>query len=410
MRTTLNGRCELGLLLSRQHHEFPQTSDALQVRVGIATGIVVVGDLIGEGAAYERGVVGDAPNLAARLQALAEPGQVVIAQSTRQLAGGLFDYADLGLVAIKGLGEPVNAWCVIDESTIKSRFEARHETDLVPMIGREEQMELVLRRWRQAMTGEGRVVLLSGEPGVGKSRLVSALQKATEADSHFELRFFCSPHHQDSALYPVTSELASSAKFERNDSPDVKLAKLASLLELAKAQDGDVSLFAELLSIPAGGRFEPLQLIPQQKKKKTFEALLRRIELLAQQRAVLIIYEDVHWIDPSSRELLEAMIERAAVMPALLVITFRPEFQTPWSVHPHVATFTLNRLAREATKELIDQLAGHHSLPDQIIAEIIHRTDGVPLFVEEVTKSVVEAVASKNSGQKSQFRHRCVLH
>jgi class 3 adenylate cyclase len=294
----------------------------LQVRIGVATGLVVVGDLIGEGVAQEHGVVGDTPNLAARLQALAEPGQVVISNSTHRLTGGVFEYRDLGTVTLKGLADPVQAWQVISASKVQSRFEAQHEAILTPMVGREEELELLLRRWRQAASGEGRVVLLSGEPGIGKSRLTVALSERLQSEPHTRVRYFCSPQHTDSVLYPIISQLERAAGFERRDTPDARLDKLAVLLR--PSRDQDIQLLAELLSIPIGDRHTALDWSPQRKKEKTFEALLRQLEVLSRQRPILVVYEDVHWIDPSTRELLDMTVERVTSLPVLLIITFDP--------------------------------------------------------------------------------------
>jgi class 3 adenylate cyclase/predicted ATPase len=363
----------------------------LHIRVGLATGLVVVGDLTGEGDAQERGVVGDTPNLAARLQSMAEPGEVVISNSTRRLTGGTFEYRELGHVTLKGLTDPVQAWQVTGTSAIQSRFEAQHGAALTPLVGREDELELLLRLWERAKSGEGQVVLLSGEPGIGKSRLTVALQERLEEEPQTRVRYFCSPHHTDSAFYPVIAQLERAAAFERQDAPETKLAKLVSLLALPSSEDSDIQLVAELLSIPTGDRYAPLNVAPQRKKEKTFDALLRQLELLSRERPVLLLYEDVHWIDPSLRELLDMTVERVASLPVLLIITFRTEFQPSWTGDAHVSTLSLSRLGRREGTALVQRVAGNNALPDDIMAEIVERTDGVPLFVEELTKAVLEA-------------------
>jgi class 3 adenylate cyclase/predicted ATPase len=377
-------------------------SDApLQVRVGIATGLVVVGDLVGRGDAQERGVVGDTPNLAARLEALADPGRVVIAEGTRRLARGLFDYDDLGRVPLKGLSDPVQAWRVLGLRAVESRFEAQHETSLTPLVGRDEELDLLLRRWRRAASGEGCVVLLSGEPGIGKSRLTVALEERLGNERHTRLRRFCSPQHGDSALYPIVMQLERAAGFARHDAPQARLDKLESLLGAQPGHESDLQLLAELLSIPTGDRWPPLDWTPQRKKEKTFEALLRQVEMLSRRQPVLAVYEDVHWIDPSSRELLDMTVVRVADLPVLLVITFRPEFHPPWTGLSHVSTLSLGRLGRREGAALAALVANESPLTEDITAEIVERTDGIPLFVEELTKAVLEAGAQGAGGKET---------
>jgi class 3 adenylate cyclase/predicted ATPase len=364
-----------------------QAPEPLRVRVGIGTGEVVVGDLITSGDGQERGVVGETPNLAARLQSLAEPSTVVIGPQTRRLLGDLFECHDLGAIEVKGFPEPVHAYRVVGVSAIESRFEALHGAMLTPLVGREDEIGLLLRQWHRAKGGEGRVVLLSGEPGIGKSRLTAALDERIENEPHGRTRYFCSPHHQDSALHPVIAQLERAAGFEREDTPEVKLDKLTVL---APASPEDGALLAELLSLPTEGRFPYLQLSPQRKKENTFEALLRQLQGLARQRPVLMLFEDVHWIDPSSRELLDLLVERVARLSVLLLVTFRPEFQPPWSGQAHVTVLVLNRLDRREGTVLVRRVVGTEALPGEVVEEIVKRTDGVPLFVEELTKAVLE--------------------
>ena len=382
-----------------------KTHAPLQTRVGIATGLVVVGDLIGSGASQEQAIVGETPNLAARLQGIAEPNSVVIAESTRKLLGNLFELEDLGARELKGIAGSVRAWTALRASSVESRFEAQHETKLTPLVGRDEELELLLRRWRQAVGGEGRVVLLSGEPGIGKSRLTVALEEQLQTEQYTPLRYFCSPLHTDSTLYPFISQLERAAGFERNDTMEAKLDKLSSLLGASPNHDNDVQLLAELLSVPTGDRYPPLNLSARQKKQKTIEALVRQLEVLVRQRPVLMIFEDAHWIDPSSRELLDTTIERVARLPVLLVITFRPEFHPPWTGQAHVTTLNLSRLGRREGAALAGSVAGNNVLPEEIIEEIIERTDGIPLFVEELTKAVVEArVRRRRRGKHTEPR------
>jgi class 3 adenylate cyclase len=363
--------------------------EPLRVRLGIASGLVVVGDQIGEGAAQERGVVGETPNLAARLQALAGPGTLVIAESTRRQIGGLFEFLDLGPQPIAGFAEPQRVWHVVRESGVISRFEALRST-ATPLVGRDEEIDLLLRRWQQAKAGEGRAVLISGEPGIGKSRLLVALSERIASEPHTRLRYFCSPHHQDSALYPFITQLERAAGFTHGDTVEQKLSKLRDLLASGAASNDEIQLLAELLSLP--NSVAELNLSPQRKREMVFEALLHQLEALARTRPILFVFEDAHWVDPSSRELLDLTLERARRLPVLLIVTFRPEFQQGWGGQPHVTILALNRLGERDVTALVRELAGNALLGSEIVEEIVARTDGVPLFVEELTRAVLERI------------------
>lgn len=372
--------------------------ERLAVRLGIATGLVVVGDLIGAGAAQEQAVVGETPNLAARLQTLAEPNAIVIAAATRRQIGNLFALSDLGPQALKGFAGPSQAWQVLGESGVASRFEALRSRT-TPLIGRTEEVEMLLRRWSQAAAGVGRVVLLSAEPGIGKSRLAEAVEERIAGEKHRRLRYFCSPHHQDSALYPIIGHLERAAGFERDDDPATKRRKLAAMMATSRTDEADLPLLADLLALPAAGAEPSPGLPPQRRKERTFDILLRGLETLARVQPLLMVFEDLHWMDPSSRELLDRLVARVERLPILLIATFRPEYQPPWIGAPHVTMLALSRLGRRDGAALVQQLAGNAAmLPSDVVEEIIERTDGIPLFLEEVTKVVLEAEAAGARG------------
>jgi class 3 adenylate cyclase/predicted ATPase len=378
-------RCGLTLV-----DRVPQLNQAeeLHARVGIATGLVVVG-----GEVVEHDVAGDTPNLAARLQALAAPDTVVLAASTRRLTGELFEYRDLGEIELKGIAGPVSVWQALRPSAVASRFEALRGSALTPLVGRDEEIDLLLRRWARAKAGHGQVVPVSGEPGIGKSRIVAALAERLREEPHLRLRYFCSPYYRDSALFPFIDQLGRAAGFARDDPPTARQEKLNALLALAAPPDEDLALLADLLSLPASDHHPLPNLSPQRKKEKTLEALIHQLEGLARQQPIIMLFEDAHWVDPTSHELLDLTIERVRDLPVLLIITFRPAFQPPWTGQPQVTMLALNRLDRRDRTALVAQIAGDKALPDEIVAQIANRTDGVPLFVEELTKSVLEGGA-----------------
>jgi class 3 adenylate cyclase/tetratricopeptide (TPR) repeat protein len=388
-----------GLAITGRIGDLSTGGRKLTARIGIATGPVVVGDLIGEGAAQEEAVVGETPNLAARLQTLAEPDSVVIAPGTRRLIGGLFELADFGVHGLKGFAEPVRAWRVVGAGAAESRFEALRGRHLIPLVGREEELHLLLARWRRAADGEGQIVLLSGEAGIGKSRIVQALREQLAGQPYTPLSHYCSPYHTASALYPIISLLERAACFTRDDSPEARLDKLESLLAQGTEQLAEtVPLIADVLGIAAGERHPSPNLSPQRKAQRTLEVLVDQVEGLASRQPVLALYEDVHWIDPTTLAALGLLIERVQRLPVLVLLTFRPEFVPPWSGHAHVTHLSLARLTRRHGTAIVARLAAGKALPEKVLDEIVARTDGIPLFVEELTKAVLESGLLKEAG------------
>jgi class 3 adenylate cyclase/predicted ATPase len=368
----------------------PVRAESLQVRIGIATGLVVVRESIGTGEARQQTAIGETPNVAARLQALAGPNSVVIDAVTRRQIGGLFDCRDLGLVALKGLHEPVPAWQVVGHAAVQSRFAALRAGAMTPLIGREEEFELLLRRWQRATAGEGQLVLLSGEPGIGKSRLIAALEERLRGEPHQNLRYFCCPHHQDSALYPIVVQWEQNLRFARGDTPQERLRKLEAELVTVGTSPEDIALIADLLAVPVDDRYPRFDPNPQRKKQKTFEALIRGLTSRAHRQSVLILFEDAHWADASSLELLDKMTDVLTDLPVLLIVSFRPEFQPAWVDLAHASLLTLRRLSQQETSQLIELIAVERLLSPALFARIIAQTDGVPLFIEELTRAVLE--------------------
>ena len=379
----------------------PRDDLTLQVRVGIATGLVVAGDHIGEGASEEKAVVGETPNLAARLQGFAEPDTVVIAPSTYRLAGGLFVCDDLGPQQLKGISEPVPAYRVREAGHAPSRFEATAERRLTPLVGREEEIALLLKRWDQAKDGEGQVVLLSGEAGVGKSRIVRSFRERLEDELRNRVLYYCSSYHQNSAFYPAIDQLERSLRFEKEDGAAAKLDKLEAVLDDLGLPVPEIApLLASLLSLPAGDRYPPPPPDAEEMKKKILETLVAVFEAMASRDPVLMVVEDVHWIDPSTLELLDLLIEHLRSARVVLVVTYRPEFDSPWGGHAHVTGLTLNRLSRRESAAMIARVAGGKALPEEVLGEIVAKTDGVPLFVEELTKTVLESDLLDDAGDR----------
>src|SRR3984957_17176362 len=348
-----------GLAIVEAAPKLQTVAGALHVRVGIATGIVVVGDLLGSGEAQERGVVGDTPNLAARLQGIAAPDSVVIAAGTRKLLGDLFELADLGPQDLKGIAGPTRAFAALRESSQESRFEALHAGELTELIGREEETDLLFRRWVKAKAGEGQLVLLSGEAGIGKSRLTAALLEHLATEPHTRLRYFCSPQHTDSAFYPIISQMERASGHAHDDTAQAKLDKLDRLLAESLAPPEDVALLAEMLSLPNDGRYPTLELAPNQRRQRTLEALITQIETLARRYPVLMIFEDAHWADPTSLEAFGRSVDRIRALGVLLIVTYRPEFEPPWVGQPHVTTLTVNRLGQRESAAIIDSITGN---------------------------------------------------
>jgi class 3 adenylate cyclase/tetratricopeptide (TPR) repeat protein len=354
----------------------------LQVRIGIATGPVVVGETGAGDASVPKLAVGETPNLAARLQGLAEADEIVVGPSTRRLLGGTFELADMGEQALKGIVEPVQAHRVTGIATTEGRFEAQHQ-HLTPLVGREAEMAMVIARWEQAKAGEGQVIVLGGEPGIGKSRITQALMERVADEPHTRLRYQCSPYHTNSALHPVVEQLERAAGFQRDDTPDQKLDKLEALIPGA--------LVASLLSLPTD-RYPALAMSPQKHKEETLRVLAEQVTALAVEAPVLLIFEDAHWIDPTSHELLDLVVPMVAGHKVLTVITHRPEYEPPWLGQGHVSPLALQRLGKAEAAAMVAQVSVK-PLSNDVLDQIVAKTDGVPLFVEELTKTVQESGA-----------------
>jgi class 3 adenylate cyclase len=363
----------------------------LAVRVGIHTGLVVVGE-IGAGNRYEHLAVGDSPNLAARLQALAEPDTVVISESTHRLIEGLFAFGDLGAQPVKGLANPVRVYRVLEEGRVQNRLEVAASRGLTPLVAREQEVALLLSRWEQVKDGLGQVVLLNGDAGIGKSRLVQVLKERVAGEPHTRWECRCSPYHHDSALHPVIDLFERALQFGRDEPPGNKLQKIEdALTRYGLAQPETIALWAALLSVPLADRYPPPSLTPQRQRQKTLEAIAALLLAVAAREPVLFTVEDLHWVDPSTLELLSLILDQVATMSVLVVLTFRPDFPPPWASRAHFTHLTVSRFTRKQTELMVERVTAGKPLPAEVVQQVVTRTDGVPLFVEELTKMVLES-------------------
>ncbi len=371
-------------------------SIALATRIGIATGVVVLGELdgvSGNGTAHDRAAFGQAPAVAAALRSVTKPDTVLIAASTHGLLGGLFEYEAVGPLALDGFPSAVPAWLITRANVVGSRFDALHKTRLTPFFGREEELALLLRHWREARAGDGRVVMISGEAGIGKSRIVAHLAGCiTEQERYTRLLCQCSPYYRDTPLYPITAQLERYAVIAADDPPIHRLDKLEAIVAIREPRrQSAMPLLAALLSIPTGERYPPITLTPMQQRRQTLAALLDQLEALAQRQPVLLVFEDAHWADPTSIELLDLMVERIRRLPILTLITFRPEFEPSWAGLADVGALTLQRLGCRDVQAIVGGVADGRTLPSEVMEQIVSKADGVPLVVEELTKAILES-------------------
>ena len=369
----------------------------LATRIGIATGVVIVGDLIGSGATQEAAVVGETPNLAARLQGVAEPNQIVLPKETQRLLGNTYTLRSMGDQALKGISGSVEAFVVEGEASVESRFAARQSGTLTPIVGRDREIELMLERWALARSGQGQLLIVSGEAGIGKSRITRAVIDEIGREDHIRMTYQCSPYHADSAFYPVIQQMSFAAGINQADTPDERLDKIEVLL----GADNDALKFvAPMMGLDGEARYGKLDMTPAQQRARTMQALTGLLVEQARDKPLLLVYEDLHWIDPTSLELLDLLLDAIADQPIMILATARPTFEYGFGGHPIVTRFALNRLGKDQIGAIVSKLTDGKVLPDEIMEIIASRTDGVPLFVEELTKTILESGALKEDGDR----------
>jgi class 3 adenylate cyclase/predicted ATPase/ABC-type transport system involved in cytochrome c biogenesis ATPase subunit len=374
------------------NHDNPHPEFGMAARIGIATGHVVVGELMGQDTAKERSVFGETPNLAARLQALAQPNQLIIDPVTKRLVGHEFEFGDLGAVSLKGFDTPVQAWQVLSTRLSASRFESYRASHLTNFVGREQELSLLLGRWREAVGGEGQVMLLCGEAGIGKSRMTRSFCDRLADERCQTIQFQCSPYHTNTALYPAINFLRQAAGLASQDSAQAQLEKLDAMARESGIENQDtVSLLADLLSIRGDHRYPALTVSSEKRKDMTLEALVQYLQGLADRCPVLFIMEDAHWLDPTTLDLMARIIDRVRQMRVLLLMTFRPEFKPVWADYSHVTSLTLSRLPRRQSAELVVAITGEKALPPEVQQAILAKADGIPLYIEALTENVLES-------------------
>jgi class 3 adenylate cyclase len=382
---------------------FPNTRP-LALRIGIATGLVVVGDLIGEGSSREFALIGEAPNLAAFLQQSAKPNQILVSPQTRRLLGRIFEFADQGEHPVKGHEQPVRIWSVLGSSAVQSRFDARQISQLTPFVGRERELENLLKHFDSAKRGEGQLVAISGEPGIGKSRLIAAFRSRLVGENIQSLLLQCSSYHTSSPWYPVIRHLEDATGIGHGMVPSLKLEKLEGWIgQFNVDRETIVPTLAALLSVPTGHRYAPLALTPQQQKKRTFAALVELVRAQIARQVVILVCEDVHWMDPTSWEFLEQLRRAAQDCALLLILTYRPEFNLP-PTELSRTSIVMSRLEPVQVARMVESVTGGHHLPGAVVEQIVTKTDGVPLFIEEVTKVVLEGRAASEDNVAKGLR------